>query len=301
MTTIKDTQKDKSKESKDKSKPKSGEKDLKHLSSILSITTNDYPYKTWGEMFPDYKVNLLSLLKNSAWKPFFEENPFIPKIEKSLSIILKKTEGKINIYPYPELVFHTFNLLDPEEIKVVIIGQDPYIKAETHNKKKIPEAMGLSFSVPAGIKVPPSLLNIYKNLKEFKHINKIPDHGDLTLWAIQGVFMLNASLTVQEGISNSHVKYWPGFTDSVIKYVSDNCQDLMFVLWGSFARGKTQDEKGNKLIDTDKHKIIMASHPSPNGCNAKSGKIPCFKEYDHFGEINKFLKKKGCQEIVWQL
>jgi uracil-DNA glycosylase len=268
-------------------------KDVKNLSSILSITTNDYPYKTWGEMFPDYKVDLLSLLKNTAWKPFFENNPYLLKIQKSLSVILKKTEGKVKIYPYPELVFHTFNLLDPEEIKVVIIGQDPYIKAETHNKKEIPEAMGLSFSVPAGIKVPPSLANIYKNLKHFKHILKTPDHGDLTMWALQGVFMINASLTVQAGISNSHAKYWQEFTDSVIAYINESCKNLMFVLWGTFAIGK-------QVMIGKQHKVIKSSHPSPLGCNTKSATMSCFTYYDHFKEINKHLKKMGCDSIIWQ-
>jgi len=210
-------------------------------------------------------------LREEFLSPYFDE--LASKLKKSLA------EGKI-IYPPGPLIFQCYNTSPPENIKVVIIGQDPY-----HNPG---EAMGLSFSVPKGQKVPPSLKNIYKELKSDIGI-EIPDHGDLTAWAHQGVFMLNAVLTVEKNKPGSHKNIgWQSFTDQTIKYLSDTCNGLVFMLWGNFAKNK------KTLIDLSKHLILESAHPSPLAGNA-------FQGCKHFSKANEYLKNNGKDVIRWQL
>ena len=183
------------------------------------------------------------------------------------------------IFPPKEEIFSAFNHCDLDNIKVVIIGQDPY-----HG---VGQANGLSFSVKQGIKIPPSLRNIYKELGlEYENYN--PKSGDLTHWAKQGVLMINATLTVREKQPGSHQKKgWETFTDSVIKLISDNKQDIVFVLWGAFA------QKKSILIDSTKHNILQSAHPSP--FSAHRG----FLGNNHFIKINEFLASKNKDVIVW--
>jgi len=264
----------------------------------LMISIKSYPYKTWGEKYPDHKVSLKSLPVHSSWNEFMKgeyEQPYFKKLESNLSYCLKKTDGTINIYPYPDLVFKALEITPLEGIKMVCFGQDPYFKNETHNNIMYPQAMGLSFSVPLGIKVPSSLRNIYKNLAKYNHFIEMPTHGNLEFWACQGCLMLNTSLTVQHGHKNSHAKYWVPFTDELIKYISDKKKNVIFVLWGGPAL-----KKGN-LIDARKHKIIISSHPSGLSYTKPLRHYRPFIDQDHFGIINKYLKEHGKQEIVWQL
>ena len=197
----------------------------------------------------------------------------------SLSLRKDKADGQV-IYPPGPLIFNAFNSTPFKKVKVVIIGQDPY-----HGPG---EAMGLSFSVPRGKRVPPSLKNIYKELNTDLGC-AIPDHGDLSGWANQGVLLLNAMLTVRHKSPGSHKKIgWQTFTNAVIKKLSDEKDGLVFLLWGRFAQGKKEH------IDELKHHVLEAAHPSPLAGGA-------FFDNKHFSKTNQLLKEQGMTEINWCL
>lgn len=183
------------------------------------------------------------------------------------------------VYPPPKDIFRAFELTDPEDVKVVILGQDPYHTPGV--------AHGLAFSTNSNNPIPPSLLNIFKEIeREYgAPINKNPD---LTRWAKQGVLLLNASLSVRSGEANSHADYgWHQFTDAVIQAISDKCDHVVFMLWGSFAIKKSEK------IDFLKHKILTSPHPSP--LSAHRG----FLGNGHFAAANEYLKENGRAEINW--
>ena len=210
-------------------------------------------------------------LSNEFEKPYFQ----------ALATYLKNeiAAGK-TIYPPGPLIFNAFNTTPFSDVKIVILGQDPY-----HNPG---EAMGLSFSVPKNVRVPPSLKNIYK---EITADLGLPDakQGDLTAWANQGVFLLNAMLTVEKNNAGSHKLIgWQFFTDAVIKTLSDERDKLVFMLWGNFAKKKKE------LIDTNKHLVLESAHPSPLAGNAFSG---C----RHFSKANNYLTMNGLEPIDWQI
>ncbi|MEM6321468.1 MAG: uracil-DNA glycosylase [Bacteroidota bacterium] len=191
----------------------------------------------------------------------------------------EKAKGK-TIYPPGSLIFNAFDTSPLSSLKVVILGQDPYIKPN--------QAMGLSFSVPKGIGTPPSLKNIYKELHTDLGI-PIANHGDLTAWAKQGVFLLNAALTVEAGKSGSHLKKgWGQFTDAVIRLISNERNNIVFMLWGNFAKAKSA------LIDPQKHLILQAAHPSPLAGGAFFGN-------KHFSQANAYLEQHGRTPIDWSL
>ena len=183
------------------------------------------------------------------------------------------------IYPPPKLIFNSFNLTPTDNTKVIIIGQDPY-----HGKD---QAHGLSFSVPHGIKAPPSLVNIYKELKSDLD-KEIPNHGCLEEWAKQGVLLLNSVLTVESGKANSHKNIgWEKFTESVINKISTYKSNLVFLLWGASAHKKEE------FINGDNHLILKATHPSP--LSAYNGFFGC----KHFSKTNNYFKKNNIKEIIW--
>ena len=186
------------------------------------------------------------------------------------------------IYPKGSDIFNAFWKTPFSNLKVVILGQDPY-----HSEN---QAHGLSFSVQKGIAIPPSLRNIYKELQTDIPGFKIPNHGDLTKWAEQDVLLLNASLTVRAGLPGSHQKKgWEEFTDNVIKTISDKKEGIVFILWGSFAQAKAG------LIDETKHHIIRSPHPSP--FSADRG----FFGSKPFSKTNEILLKEGKKAIDWQI
>jgi uracil-DNA glycosylase len=194
-------------------------------------------------------------------------------------IIQEKIKGK-KIYPPGKLIFNAFNLTPFSELKVVILGQDPY-----HG---FGQAHGLCFSVPDGIPQPPSLVNVFKEIKTDIGCNA-PNSGNLERWAKQGVLLLNASLTVNEGEANSHAKCgWQTFTDAVIKTISDQKTGVVFLLWGKFAQNK------EGLIDTSKHSVLKAAHPSPLAGGAFFG---C----KHFSKTNAILADQNKAPINWCL
>lgn len=198
----------------------------------------------------------------------------------ALHIKTEKATGKA-IYPPGSLIFNAFNHTPFDAVKVVILGQDPYHGAG--------QAMGLSFAVPKGIKPPPSLVNIYKELHNDIGL-RIPAHGDLTPWAKQGVLLLNAALTVRANEPNSHAQIgWHYFTDGVIKTLSDGQKPLVFMLWGKFAQDKVA------LIDETRHLVLKAAHPSPY--SADKGFFGC----RHFSRANAFLAANKLQPVDWQL
>lgn len=198
--------------------------------------------------------------------------------------ILTFTENERNsgkkIYPPQKLVFNAFKSTEFDKIKVVILGQDPY-----HGPN---QAHGLCFSVLPGVKIPPSLVNIYKELTTDIEGFEIPHHGYLQSWADQGVLLLNTVLTVEQGKAHSHSKCgWEQFTDNVIKAINDNKEGVVFLLWGSHA------QKKGAVIDPNKHFILKAPHPSP--LSAHRGFFGC----GHFSRANKILLSQGKSEINW--
>lgn len=215
-----------------------------------------------------------------SWKEALADEFEQPYFQGIATYLRKaKADGK-TIYPPGSLIFNAFNTTPFEDVKVVILGQDPYHRPG--------EAMGLSFSVPRGVRTPPSLKNIYKELKEDLGV-PVADHGDLTKWAEQGVFLLNAMLTVERSKAGSHQKIgWQNFTDAVIRKLSDEREGLVFMLWGNFAKRKAE------LIDGDKHLILKAAHPSPLAGGAFFGSR-------HFSQANAYLEEHGKEAIDWAL
>ena len=212
------------------------------------------------------------LLKDEFSKPYFQQIVLHLKTERA--------QGK-TIYPPGPFIFNAFDTTPIDNVKVVILGQDPY-----HGPG---QAHGLCFSVQKGIAPPPSLVNIFKELHDDIGIT-IPNHGNLTHWAQQGVFLLNASLTVRAGEPMSHAKIgWATFTDTVIKKISEQKKQVVFLLWGKFA----QDKK--ILIDETKHLVLKAAHPSP--LSAHNGFMGC----KHFSKANAWLMSKGIDPVDWQL
>ena len=185
-----------------------------------------------------------------------------------------------SIFPPGNRIFAAFDFTPLDKVKVVILGQDPY-----HGDG---QANGLCFSVTEGIRKPPSFVNIFKKLKEDEGC-EIPESGNLEAWAKQGVFLLIATLTVRANTAGSHQnKGWELFTDAVIKTLSDKKENLVFLLWGNYAKAKTV------LIDANKHLVLTAAHPSPLARGAFFGS-------KHFSQTNKFLKSKGIEEVNWCL
>jgi len=212
------------------------------------------------------------VLKDEFEKTYFQHIVTFLKAEKA--------SGKV-LYPPGPLIFNSFKQTPFSKIKVVIIGQDPY-----HN---VGQAHGLSFSVPDGIPKPPSLLNIFKELKNDLGI-EISENGNLEKWASQGVLLLNASLTVRQNEPGSHAQIgWLQFTDEVIKKISTEKEGIIFLLWGKFAQEK------QSLIDEAKHFVLKAAHPSP--FSASNGFFGC----KHFSKTNEILMKQQKNPIDWKI
>ena len=215
-----------------------------------------------------------------SWKDALAGEFGKPYFESLVRFLHKeKSEGK-TIYPPGSQIFRAFDLTPVEDLKVVILGQDPY-----HGPG---QAHGLSFSVSAGVPAPPSLKNIFKEIESDLGV-RMSGYPDLEKWARQGVLLLNAVLTVRAGAAASHSKIgWDEFTDAVIRYISDNCEGVVFLLWGNFARSKSA------LIDHSRHHVLEAAHPSPLARGAFFG---C----RHFSQTNEILSAQGKAPIDWVL
>jgi uracil-DNA glycosylase len=201
----------------------------------------------------------------------------------------------IKIYPKPRYLYSAFLACPASKLKVVFIGQDPYFKSERDDTDGswVPQATGMSFSVADDFDIPSSLQNIYRNLLNNDHIDKMPKTGNLWLWAVQGCLMLNTALTVKHDDKRSHSRMWQWMTDEIITYISTYFDDIIFVMWGGDAYKKIN------LIDQDKHHTIISSHPSGLSAHSKFRTFPAFNDFDHFGEINRILKEVGRDKIIW--
>lgn len=215
-----------------------------------------------------------------SWKNALKEE-FQSEYFTRLKAFLLQERDRYKTYPPGPRIFNAFDSTPLQQVKAVILGQDPY-----HGKG---QAHGLCFSVPHGIKPPPSLVNIFKELQEDLDI-PIPRHGNLEAWTQQGVMLLNATLTVRAAQAGAHQnKGWEQFTDQVIRVISNQQDNVAFLLWGRYAQAK------EKLIDQNKHLVLKAAHPSP--FSAHNGFFGC----RHFSKTNTFLESKGMEPIDWRL
>ena len=223
---------------------------------------------------------MLTSFLNSSWKTILDDE-LQKTYFKNLMVSVSEEYNNMVCFPPKELIFSAFNQCDFENIKVVIIGQDPY-----HGEG---EANGLCFSVNDSVKIPPSLRNIFREINSDFDTIFTPNSGNLERWAQQGVLLLNATLTVKKDQPNSHKHLdWDIFTNAVIKKISDEKTDVVFLLWGNFAQ-----KKGSK-IDRTKHLVLESGHPSPMSAN--QGKWFGNK---HFSKTNVYLKSKGIEAINW--
>jgi uracil-DNA glycosylase len=226
-------------------------------------------------------VSQEQLKLDPSWKSrvgdFFER----PEMRKLSEFLRAELQAGKTIYPAPRRIFAALDATPFEQVKVVILGQDPYHGPD--------QAHGLCFSVLPGVQAPPSLLNIFAEIKRDLHIAP-PDHGCLVPWARQGVLLLNSVLTVERGLAGSHQgKGWEGFTDAVVDRLNREREGLVFLLWGSYAQAK------GKLIDTSRHRVLKAPHPSP--LSAHRGFIGC----GHFSLTNSWLADHQMSPIDWRL
>ncbi len=226
-------------------------------------------------MIPILHINGTDVSLDASWEEHLRSEirkPYFAELVEKLNIEYKEV-----CYPSEELIFNAFNLCPFNNVKVVILGQDPYYRKG--------QAMGLSFSVPDGVKLPPSLRKIYKEIEE-DFCKSMPESGDLTRWAEQGVLLLNTTLTVRAGAANSHKDLgWQKFTDAAIEIINTHREHIVFMLWGGFARSK------KRLIDTNRHCIIESYHPAARQRYK-------FKKHQ-FTCCNAYLKQQGLEEIDW--
>lgn len=218
-------------------------------------------------------MNWNTLLKAEQNKPYFVQMQ---------QTIAAQRQADVCVFPHQDEVFNAFTLTPFDNVKVVILGQDPYHGAG--------QAHGLSFSVKPGVKVPPSLANMYKELATDIEGFKVPSHGNLSHWAEQGVLLLNTVLTVEQGKAHSHAKLgWETYTDKVIELLNNHRRGLVFLLWGAHA------QKKGKIIDANKHAVLNCVHPSP--LSAYRGFFGC----QHFSKTNQYLRQQQHRPIDWHL
>ncbi|MBQ4856750.1 uracil-DNA glycosylase [Pseudoalteromonas sp. MMG007] len=219
----------------------------------------------------------------SDWSGFLQRELQQPYMLKTLDYVTKRREEGVAVYPPEQQVFNAFDATELKNIRVVILGQDPY-----HGEG---QAHGLCFSVlPEVKKVPPSLKNMYKELATDIAGFTIPEHGYLQSWAEQGVFLLNTVLTVEQGQAHSHKHLgWEQFTDNVIAHINEHCEGVVFILWGAHA------QKKGKSINSARHRILKGPHPSP--LSAHRGFFGC----QHFSKTNELLQSQGNEPINWQV
>ncbi|NCI79511.1 uracil-DNA glycosylase [Acinetobacter kanungonis] len=233
--------------------------------------------------YTDQQLHKLDKVQlDASWKYGLSDFLLSPQMDELRDFLVSEKQAQKEIYPPSSLIFNAFNTTPLEQVKVVILGQDPY-----HGPN---QAHGLSFSVQKGIALPPSLRNIFHELHADMGV-EIPRHGDLTHWAEQGVLLLNSVLTVEAGQPTSHQKRgWENFTDHVIDVLNEQREHIVFILWGAYAQRKGQ------RIDPNRHLILKAAHPSPLAAN-RGGFFGC----KVFSKTNNYLKHNGIEPIDWQL
>lgn len=228
------------------------------------------------------QLKLQKIQLHESWKFALSDFLLSTKMDELKQFLLQEKQANKIIYPPNSLIFNALNTTPLDQVKVVILGQDPY-----HGPN---QAHGLSFSVQRGVAIPPSLRNIFHELHSDLGID-LPKHGNLTHWAEQGVLLLNAVLTVEAGQPTSHQKRgWEDFTDHVIDVLNQQREHIVFILWGAYAQRKGQ------RIDPNKHLVLKAAHPSPLAAN-RGGFFGC----KAFSKTNNYLKQHGIEPINWQL
>ncbi|QBG35729.1 uracil-DNA glycosylase [Litorilituus sediminis] len=222
----------------------------------------------------------------ASWQQLIAEQKSQDYFAQLQDEIASRRGQGITVFPAEQDVFNAFSFCELAEVKVVILGQDPY-----HGQDKgITQAHGLAFSVQKGVKPPPSLVNIYKELVTDIDDFTVPEHGDLTAWAEQGVMLLNTVLTVEQGHAHSHAKLgWQHFTDAVIQTINSQNSGCVFILWGAHAQKKA------KMIDQNKHLVLEGPHPSP--LSAYRGFFGC----QHFSKANDWLRARDKAPVSWLL
>lgn len=259
--------------------------------SDLYVSNIRQHFKTPQKTYKNIEFDILDYENVTlGWRKFMQlefQKDYSVKLAKRIRDDINRfdDDDDINIFPPINQIFNAFELTPLENVKVVIIGMDPYIRPN--------QAMGLSFSVNDNIKVPPSLMNIYKELERDPKIEfKKPKSGNLTRWTKQGVFLLNAALTVREGKSDSHSKFgWSNFTSSALKLISQSKKHVVFMLWGRNAQSIVTED----VVDLKKHVVLCAGHPSP--MNRNNPFVGC----GHFSKANEWLESKGERQIDWSL
>ncbi|MBB3168255.1 uracil-DNA glycosylase [Simiduia aestuariiviva] len=217
------------------------------------------------------------------WRSLFEHEFGQPYMQELYAYLKREAENGKTIFPPADLWFNAFLMTPMPAIKVVIVGQDPYHAPG--------QAHGLSFSVPRGVSLPPSLKNIYKELFDAGHG---PLAGDLTPWAREGVLLLNASLTVEQGLPGSHAKKgWLTFTNRCLRAINEQCEQIVFLSWGKFAHGVCSE------INTQRHRVIKTSHPSPLGASKSGADFDAFLGSGCFAQANQQLRDWGREPVNW--
>lgn len=236
---------------------------------------------------------------NKSWYMIFEN------IDKDIWDIAEEEYNELihknkNIFPIYKNIFNFTNFLIPTDIKVCIIGQDPYhgIYMDSSANCYYPEAMGISFSVPKKCHIPSSLDNIYKNLLKHNHIIWKPSHGDLSYWSYQGVLLLNSALTVEKSKPNSCQTMWVEFTNELVRIISTKYSGIIFLLWGKHAHLKKLD---GVIKNQSNHRFIISSHPSGYSANSQYREFKSFMDTDHFSIVNQYLREQNKQIIDWQI
>ena len=250
---------------------------IKSIYDVKNVTFESIINMDWIELYNEININL----KKSVHERYIE----------------KKRTNK-NIFPSHRHIFSFTNYCKPSDIKIVILGQDPYYNVFYNKNEKLhnPVATGLAFSIKKECKITPSLHSIYKNLQKYSHVDNVPSHGDLSGWAYQGILLLNTALTVEKDKPASHADLWEEFINDFLRKISRKYLNLIFVLWGGHALNK------KKYISyADKHHFIISSHPSPLSVNKKLKTYESFENTDHFGKINDILKSEGKQIIDWNI
>jgi uracil-DNA glycosylase len=264
------------------------------MTEELFVSIENYRRENWESFFKNNKT-LGNCTYDLSWVIIFSKLESDEKYKKIENAIKNSVNNGNIVYPYPCDVFKAFRLTTADNVKAVFLGQDPYFNCENYEGINIPQAMGLSFSVPESMKIPSSLENIFKNMIKFGHLEEIPKSGNLCNWSLEGCLMLNCALTVEHGKKKSHLKQWCWFTDEIIRYISEYMENVIFVIWGRDALSKLN------MIDLSKHGVSISSHPSGLSFKKKMGQYSSFAETDHFGNVNNFLKKRNIPEIMWNL
>ncbi len=258
---------------------------------MTDIIISETHSETNSEISLNKKYKKFKTIINKTWYDIFDliDKDIYEITEESYNELINSELSSIKmIFPIYKNIFNFTNYCIPQDIKVCIIGQDPYHGIYLNKKtyQSYPQAMGLSFSVPKECPLPPSLENIYSNMIKYGHMIKKPSHGNLEFWAYQGVLLLNTSLTVEKSKPNSHQSTWFEFTDELIKIISQKINNIVFVIWGSNAYDKI------KLIhNKDNHRFIISSHPSPLSAHKPFKNYNSFVNTDHFGLVNQYLEE----------